>query len=73
MFESLASCFAFRCSASLNMTVRLRALPAAHSFAQNCFLMRRFETVQKRAIDKIVCHAPHATESKASTFFGSQR
>ncbi len=23
MFESLASCFAFRCSASLNMTVRL--------------------------------------------------
>jgi hypothetical protein len=24
MFESLASCFAFRCSASLNMTVPLR-------------------------------------------------
>ena len=23
MFESLASCFAFRCSASLNMTVRV--------------------------------------------------
>src|SRR6266481_9196794 len=31
MFESLASCFAFRCSASLNMTLRLSVLPEPHS------------------------------------------
>src|SRR5690242_18814477 len=36
MFESLASCFAFRCSASLNMTVLVRrwVLPKSREFAK---------------------------------------
>ena len=50
----------------------IEGLPEPHSFAQNCFLMRRSETVQRPAIDKIVRRAAR-DRSKASIFFGSQR
>ena len=51
----------------------MEAVVPWYRFCPELFPYAPFETVQKLAIDKIVCHAPHATESKASTLFGSQR
>jgi hypothetical protein len=53
MFESLASCFALRCCASLNMTVRLTSSSRVAALCPELFACLSFANSAEREIDMI--------------------
>jgi len=53
MFKSLASCFAFRCGALLNMTVRLMSFTGVAALCPELFTCLSFASSAERKIDMI--------------------